>query len=103
MGEVIAIPPITRGSDITVSVTLSDDDGVINLTGATLSFFDVRTELDGLLTGEITDASNGVVEIKIEGTSPINVGVYRFRVQLNFPDGGDTTSIGLPMFRIEVV
>lgn len=80
LSNIINLLPSTRGSDIAISVTLTDEAGSVDLTGGSLSVFDVRAELDGLVSGQITDAANGVIEVKIEGTTPIAVGVYSFRV-----------------------
>lgn len=100
--DIIKIPCTTRGTDVSLSVAISDDAGAFDLTGRSVSVFDVHPTIDGLVSADITDAENGIITVTVEGTAPIDAGVYSFRVQVNNPAGGGPESIGLPMFRLEV-
>ena len=100
----ILIPDITRGSDVSLTVTITDEGGPVDLSGRELLLFDVNTVLDGRITTNITDASAGVISLFIEGTDPLPLGRRSFRLQVNnplSPEGAD--SIGLPPFILEVV
>ena len=100
----ILIPNITRGSDVSLTVTITDEGGPVDLSGRELLLFDVNTVLDGRITANITDASAGVISLFIEGTDPLPLGRRSFRLQVNnplSPEGAD--SIGLPPFILEVV
>ena len=100
----ILIPNITRGSDVSLTVTITDEGGAVDLTGRELALFDVNSVLDGRVVATISDAANGVISLFIEGTDPLPLGRRTFRLQVNnslSPDGAD--SIGLPPFILEVV
>ena len=100
--DIIRLPCVTRGSDVTIDVALTDDGGAVDLTGRSLNVFDETRALNGRVSAEITDAEAGVITIHLEGTDPIAIGVAQFRVQINAPTNGGADSIGLPLFRLEV-
>lgn len=92
----------TSGSDVTVIVTLTDESGAVNLSGRTLTVFNVSRKLTGRVSAQITNAASGVITAKVEGTDPLPVGTYSFRLQVNLQAGSDKESIGLPLFELSV-
>lgn len=92
----------TSGSDVTVVVTLTDNSGAINLSGRTLSIFNVSRKLENRVTAQITNAASGIITVKIEGSDPLPVGQHSFRLQVNLQQGGTRESIGLPEFQLSV-
>ena len=90
---------VTRGSDVALQFVVSDELGdPIDLTGGTLAFLDVSDGLASRISGVITDAVAGQVVVSIEGTIPLLVGDYGFRVQVL----GVSSSVGWPLFTLRV-
>ena len=87
------------GSDVVLTVTLTDDSGPVDLTGRTALVFDVPAQLLGRVSALITNPATGVITISVEGSTPLPVKTYSFRVQINQPNGN---SIGLPIFQLSV-
>lgn len=94
----VTLPSVTRGSDIEFDCTLTDEGGAVDLTGGSVAFLDVSDSLVGRITGVITNAVAGQVRVRIEGTDPLIVGTYCFRVQVL----GVASSIGWPLFIVTV-
>ena len=90
---------VTSGSDVRVTLTMANDSGPIDLTDRGINVFGVAPQLAGRVSATITDATAGVLEVQVEGTNPIAVGTYGFRIQIT--STGD--SIGLPMFNLRVM
>lgn len=91
----------TRGSDITLVFTwTTPDDTPFDLTNCTLAVLDAGSVISNRFSARITDAAGGVFEVFIEGSSPIAVGFYDFRVQIVQPDGD---SIATPLMGLNVV
>lgn len=90
---------VTSGSDVRVTLAMADGSGPIDLSDRTVNVFGVAPELAGRITATITDATGGLVEVHVEGSDPISLGTYAFRIQIL--KGGD--SIGLPLFNLRVV
>lgn len=89
----------TRGSDVSLTITISDADGPVDLTSQSVSVFDVVPSLEGRVTAAITDAAAGRITVDIEGTDPIDIGRHVFRLRLS----GAGDSVGLPPFVLGVV
>ena len=100
--DIIRLPCVTRGSDVTIDVTITDEGGAVDLTGRSVNVFDETQAITGRVSAEITDAEAGVITIHVEGTDPIAVGVSQFRLQINAPVSGGADSIGLPLIWLEV-
>ena len=91
---------INRGSDFRLALTLVDQLGAaIDLTGREIAIIDASRTIRSRIAAEISDAGAGQAEVFIEGTSPLPVGTYTFRVQLLL-DGGDSQS--WPMIGVRV-
>jgi hypothetical protein len=103
-GNWISIPPINRGSDLSVLVTLADESGAaVVLDGRGLTVFDESPGLKGRVFAGIQDAEKGEILIRVEGTVPIASGRHYFRLQMNLPAGGEEVeSVGFPPFLITV-
>jgi hypothetical protein len=97
---IIRLDDITRGTDVSVVVTLTQPttNAPVDITGRTLTVFDVPPALENKISAEILDAPAGKIKVKVEGTAPVPTGVYKFRVQLNGDD-----SLGYPEFRLCIV
>lgn len=92
---------LNMGSDANLTVNIDDDNGDIDLTGREVSIFAVdNNSFADRVSAEITDAGNGEITIFIEGTDPIPIGYYRFRLQII---GVDSDSIGLPPFVVRII
>jgi hypothetical protein len=89
----------TSGSDLVLTVTLTDDGGPVNLTGRSVAVFDTADQLLGRVSAAITNAAAGVITVSVEGSDPLPVKIYTFRVQINQANGN---SIGLPLFQLSV-
>lgn len=87
------------GSDVRLSITISDTSGPLDLTGWTTNLFDLAQPLVGRVTAQITAPSSGVIAITIDGSTPLSIGRYWFRLQMNSP----TDSLALPQFVLTVV
>jgi len=94
----VTLPPVTRGSDVVFDCTITDEGGAVDLTGGSIAFLDLSDSLIGRITGVITNAVAGQVRVTIEGTDPLLVGTYCFRVQIL----GVASSIGWPKFSFSV-
>jgi hypothetical protein len=53
----------TSGSDVVLTVTLTDDGGPVNLTGRSVAVFDTPDQLLGLVSAAITNAAAGVIKM----------------------------------------
>jgi hypothetical protein len=107
---------VNRGSDAEFVLTWKDENGdPVDLTGKTVTVFDeivvgtcskVRGPNSGdianRITGEVTDGPNGIVTLYLEGTNPIRVGKYAFRVQLNNQSGEVVSSLATPLIGLEI-
>ena len=90
----------TRGSDVLLQLTWRAPSGdPIDLTGMTVKFLD-QTGLSGRLSHIIVDALLGRMNVSIEGTDPIRVGIYQFRVQIIDAAG---LSIASPAITLRVI
>lgn len=93
---------INRGSDASFPMVWEDALGVpLDLSGRVVEILDASSPIAANLTGEVTDGLNGVVTLYLEGTEPIRVGKYLFRVQLNtitIP----VDSISTPLINLEI-
>ena len=89
----------TSGSDLVLTVTLTDDSGPVDLTGRSAAVFDVSAQLISRVSASITNPATGVITVSVEGSNPLPVKTYTFRVQINQPNGN---SIGLPIFQLSV-
>lgn len=89
----------TSGSDLVLTVTLTDDGGPVDLTGRTVLVFEASDQLINRVSASITNAATGVITVSIEGSNPLPVKTYTFRVQINQPNGN---SIGLPVFQLSI-
>jgi hypothetical protein len=87
------------GSDVVLTVTLTDDSGPVDLTGRSAVVFDVPDQLLSRVSAVITNPATGVITVSIEGSNPLPVKTYTFRVQISQPNG---SSIGLPLFQLSV-
>jgi hypothetical protein len=90
---------VTSGSDVRVTLAVADDSGPIDLTDRQITVFGVSPQLLGRISAAITDPLTGMVDVLVEGTNPIDVGTYGFRIQLT----RDGQSIGLPAFSLRVL
>jgi hypothetical protein len=91
----------TRGSDIRLACTWRDGEGnPINMTDVELVILDAPAALEELISVEITQAEAGKFEVFIEGTDPIGLGVYRFRVQRNEISGDSKAT---PLFEVKII
>jgi len=92
---------LVRGSDKDLVLAVKDSNNdPIDLTGRVLTFFDISRALTGKVSGSVSDATNGLISIHIEGTTPIPLGLHSFRVQLT--DGGGS-SIAIKPISLRVV
>lgn len=76
----------------------SDTAGIpIPLEVGTAVILDAPASIESRLTPVVTDGPGGVVVVTLEGTIPIRVSTYRFRVQVTKTDGNSvaTTRIAL--------
>ncbi len=65
----------TRGSDVVSVITMKQPNNTpIDLTGRTIAFFDIPTNLTGRISGSIIDATAGKIQVNVEGTDPITLG-----------------------------
>jgi hypothetical protein len=88
---------ITRGSDqeFRFEFTDEDNDPIPLLEGSEVNILDTNKVVEDRFSGEVTDAAGGVVVVSFEGTSPIKVGSYKFRVQVTGVGGNSIAT--LPM------
>ena len=89
---------VTRGSDSEFTFVFSDTAGdPIPLEVGTAVILDAPASIESRLTPVVTDGPAGVVVVALEGTIPIRVATYRFRVQVKKTDGKSiaTTRIAL--------
>jgi hypothetical protein len=90
----------TRGSDIRLAITWRTEDGEpLNLTGADIDIIDASPGISEVIEATITDATAGQIEIFIEGSEPIELGRYNFRIQVNYYAGD---SIATPIIGVQV-
>lgn len=69
-----------RGSDITGTIVWPDVSGPFNLTGWTISGFEVSSLLEPLLTLTVTNAAAGEITYRIEWASFVPGTVFTFQV-----------------------
>jgi hypothetical protein len=106
---------VNRGSDADILLYWKDENGdPLDLTGMTVTVFDetviggqcsrgpATVEITNKLTGLVTDAENGEVTLHLEGTTPIQVGRYAFRVQMNMQSGQAINSLATPLIKLEI-
>ena len=99
LGFDMTVFSVTRGSDVSLQFVVSDELGdPIDLTGGSIAFLDVSDALVSRISGAITNAASGQVVVSIEGTIPLVVGDYGFRVQIL----GVASSVGWPLFTLRV-
>lgn len=85
---------VTRGSDADFVMTWTDQNkDPIDLTAMTVVIFDADNRIKDRLSGSVTNGLAGEVTILLEGTSPIQTGSYKFRVQVNSADRSLATPI----------
>jgi hypothetical protein len=89
----------TSGSDLLLTVTITDTGGPVDLTGRTLSIFEASAPIADRVSASFIDAENGIISIAIEGSNPLPAKTYSFRLQINSFSG---SSIGLPIFFLSV-
>ena len=76
----------TSGSDIRLQFTVGPDTLV--LAGFTLTILLTPSSgLEGRVSAAWVDVAERRLDVFIEGTNPLPVGVYAFRVQFNNPSG----------------
>jgi hypothetical protein len=94
----------TRGSDVVSVITMKQPNNTpIDLTGRTIAFFDIPTNLTGRISGSIIDATAGKIQVNVEGTDPITLGNYIFRLQINAGTAPNIDSLALPKIELKVV
>lgn len=107
---------VNRGSDADFVLTWKDENGdPVDLSGKTVTVFDevvvstcskvrgpVSGDITNRITGQVTDGPNGIVTLHLEGTTPIRVGKYAFRVQLNEQSGEAINSLATPLIGLEI-
>ncbi len=90
----------TRGSDIRLAITWRTEDGEpLDLTGAEITIIDASPGISEVIEPSIVNASAGQIEVFIEGSEPIALGRYNFRVQVNYYAGD---SIATPIIGVQV-
>ena len=92
----------TSGSDIRLSGRFVPPEGSsIDLTGYNLTaLVDSASALSGRVSVSWTDQSAGEFQVFIEGSSPIRVGLYGFRVQA---DGSGLDGFATPEIRVKII
>jgi len=90
---------VTSGSDVRIVLAITSEGAPVSLVGRTVEVFGAAPQIEGRVSATITDAAGGAFEVLVEGTAPIPVGTYGFRLQINGP--GD--SIGLPLMNLKVI
>jgi hypothetical protein len=107
---------VNRGSDAEFLMSWKDKTGnPIDLSGRTVAILDESTisvchkvkgstagDITSRITGTVTDGPNGVVTLHLEGTKPIKVGKYTFRVQINEESGETVNSLATPLIELEI-
>lgn len=106
---------VNKGSDAEFILAYKDAAGEpIDLTGRTVLVFDEvivgATSRRGVqvvgikdkITGTVTNGAGGIVTLKLDGTDPIPVGKYSFRVQLNEGTGNDIESLATPLIYLDI-
>ena len=92
---------LVRGSDKDLVLAVKDSNNdPIDLSGRVLNLFDISRSLTGKVSGSISDPTNGLVSIHIEGTAPLPLGLHSFRMQLT--DGGGS-SLAIKPISLRVV
>lgn len=75
---------VTRGSDASFVFTWKDINKTpMDISGMSVTILDASDVVSARLSGEVTDGVNGVLTIFLEGSDPIKIGKYSFRVQIN--------------------
>lgn len=83
----------TSGSDISLGLTWKQPSGSpVDISDYTATMLFGGDELTSRFTYDMTDPTNGVMRVLIEGTTPIDIGVYRFRIQITNGVGSSIAS-----------
>lgn len=103
---------MTRGDNHEINITVKDQVGtVVNITGARIRFTTQTLPTDlakdsnnGVSEVELTDAVNGVAQIKIvpndtAGSTPKEPGSYLFDIEMQL--GGKTHTLEKGFFKLE--
>jgi hypothetical protein len=94
----------TRGSDVVFVITMKQPNNTpIDLTGRTIAFFDIPKNLTGRISGSIVDATAGKIQVNVEGTDPITLGNYIFRLQINDENVSNVDSLALPKIELRII
>lgn len=83
----------TSGSDVSLRFKWKGSDGSpIVLSGYSVEVLTASEELVGRASAFVEDASSGYTICSIEGSDPIGVGRYSFRVQVTSAAGASLSS-----------
>jgi hypothetical protein len=73
---------VTRGSDVTATITLPTTGGPFDLTGWTVGIFEPTSALGDNISVAVVDAAAGIVRVRIEWANSYTAGtVHSFRIQ----------------------
>lgn len=91
----------TSGSDIRLRMTWIMENGdPLDLTYATVTPIEATGAIADRIAASVLDGPAGEFEVFIEGSDPLALGSYNFRVQVS-QDGGD--SVATPAIGLKIV